>query len=148
MTTEKDKACPTCGKAENEFCSNSFHLSNDKTAEEIPVWYTYSEMYDRLIRENYSKEIAKEISHKWANDLQGAFSKGYEKAQRRSVQQIKEYREKLKEATELNKEAIALLDVIRMDMVDAGGNAWVVPQIEAIIKKLYPDYFDQTDSTK
>lgn len=73
-------------------------MSNDKTAEEIPVWYTYSEMYDRLIRENYSKEIAKELSHKWANDLQGAFSKGYEKAQRHSAQQLKEYKAKLKNA--------------------------------------------------
>lgn len=72
-------------------------MSNDKTAEEIPVWYTYSEMYDRLIRENYSKEIAKELSHKWANDLQGAFSKGYEKAQRHSAQQLKEYKEVIRE---------------------------------------------------
>lgn len=44
-----------------------------------PIWYTQNEIYDDLIRNKYSEEIAKELSQKWADDLQGAFNKGYEK---------------------------------------------------------------------
>lgn len=51
-----------------------------KSGEEIPTWYTKEQMYDWLITENYSKEIATELSEAWARDLQGAFKKGWEKA--------------------------------------------------------------------
>lgn len=44
-----------------------------------PLWYTKQEMKDWLILNNYSKEIATELSEKWANDLQGAFQKGWDK---------------------------------------------------------------------
>lgn len=45
-----------------------------------PQWYTKSEMYSFLISKDYSKEIAEELSEMWANHLQGAFKKGWEKA--------------------------------------------------------------------
>lgn len=45
---------------------------------EVPLWYDKGEAYDYLIRHNYSKEIATELSEKWANDQQGAFRKGFE----------------------------------------------------------------------
>jgi hypothetical protein len=47
-----------------------------------PIWYTENEMYQWLIRENYSEQIAKELSSKWADHLQGAFNKGFEKGAR------------------------------------------------------------------
>lgn len=48
--------------------------------EDVPIiWYTENEMRQWLIRNNYSEQIAIELSKKWADDLQGAFNKGYEK---------------------------------------------------------------------
>ena len=47
-----------------------------------PIWYTENEMHQWLIRENYSEQIAGELSKKWAEDLQGAFNKGFEKGTR------------------------------------------------------------------
>jgi hypothetical protein len=49
-----------------------------------PLWYSKDELYHFLIRESYSKEIAAELSEKWANSYQGAFDKGFEKALRQS----------------------------------------------------------------
>ena len=46
----------------------------------IPQWYDKQEMYDWLILNSYSKEIAIELSQIWADDLQGAFTKRWEKA--------------------------------------------------------------------
>jgi hypothetical protein len=50
-------------------------------SEEIkpPKWYSKQEMYDWLIVHSYSKEIATELSQIWADDLQGAFNKGWDK---------------------------------------------------------------------
>ncbi len=45
----------------------------------VPTWYTPDEMRHYLIRHNYSREIADELAQRWADDLQGAFKKGYEK---------------------------------------------------------------------
>jgi len=45
----------------------------------VPTWYTPDEMRHYLIRHNYSREIADELAKRWADDLQGAFKKGYEK---------------------------------------------------------------------
>ena len=39
-------------------------------------WYTSKEMYDYLISHDYSEEIAKELSEKWAIDCQLAYNKG------------------------------------------------------------------------
>lgn len=60
------------------------HLFLDAKGEEqekgIPKWYTKEQMYDWLIHNDYSKDIATELSGQWAEDLQGAFKKGWEKA--------------------------------------------------------------------
>lgn len=53
---------------------------------EAPIWYTKDEMFRWLVRNNYSKEIATELSQKWADDLQGAFAKGFDKAAREARQ--------------------------------------------------------------
>lgn len=45
-----------------------------------PVWYTKQIMHDWLIQQNYSKEIAEQLSDRWSDDLQRAFKKGWEKA--------------------------------------------------------------------
>jgi len=42
-------------------------------------WYTENEMYQWLITQKYSEEIAKELSTKWAADLQWSFNKGFKK---------------------------------------------------------------------
>jgi hypothetical protein len=55
-------------------------ITTPPTKEAEPIWYTKEEMYDWLINNNYSKEIAAELSEIWARDLQGAFKKGWEKA--------------------------------------------------------------------
>jgi hypothetical protein len=44
-------------------------------------WYSKDEIYHFLKGENYSHEIAEELSLKWAESLQGAFNKGCEKTQ-------------------------------------------------------------------
>jgi len=49
---------------------------------EAPTWYTKNEIYDYLIRENYSKNIAEELAGTWSDQLQGAFNKGFEKGMR------------------------------------------------------------------
>ena len=54
-------------------------LNNDTVV--VPQWYTRSEIYDWLLSKNYSKEIAFELADYWFTDLQGAFKKGWEKAQ-------------------------------------------------------------------
>jgi hypothetical protein len=46
----------------------------------IPNWYTKEDLYNDLRRNNYSEEIAEELSQKYADDLQHAFTKGWEKA--------------------------------------------------------------------
>jgi len=46
---------------------------------EIPVWYKKDEIFNFLIDNDYSGEIANELSEKWANDLQSSFEKGFEK---------------------------------------------------------------------
>lgn len=68
---------------------------------EAPIWYTKDEMYRWLVRNNYSKEIATELSQKWADDLQGAFAKGFDKAVREARQQSEG--EKLREELEMYK---------------------------------------------
>ncbi len=45
---------------------------------EIPIWYSKEEMYRSLLRNNYSHEIANELSEKWAEDLQQSLRKGFE----------------------------------------------------------------------
>lgn len=45
-----------------------------------PRWYTKEQMHHWLKRGSYSEQIANELSEKWADDLQGAFNKGFEKA--------------------------------------------------------------------
>jgi hypothetical protein len=47
-----------------------------------PKWYSKDEIYHQLIAAKYSHGIADELSTLWANDLQGAFNKGFEKAKR------------------------------------------------------------------
>lgn len=64
--------------------------------EKTPIWYTKDQMYDWLIRENYSEQIAKELSGKWSEDLQGAFNKGYEK----SVKELTRLRSELQQKYE------------------------------------------------
>jgi hypothetical protein len=54
----------------------------------IPQWYSKQEMYDWLITHSYSKEIANELSMIWADDLQGAFQKGWEKAKHELSKQL------------------------------------------------------------
>lgn len=44
-----------------------------------PEWYTESGMYNYLLNQKYSEEIAKELSKLFADVLQGAFKKGWEK---------------------------------------------------------------------
>jgi hypothetical protein len=43
-----------------------------------PLWYIEDHLYDYLIQQNYSKEIAKELAKLWADGFQGAFKKGWE----------------------------------------------------------------------
>lgn len=50
----------------------------------VPTWYKKDEMYWYLIRNRYSKEIASELAQRWADDLQGAFKKGFEKGVQRN----------------------------------------------------------------
>lgn len=45
----------------------------------VPIWYTREEMIQYLLRNNYSQQIADELSEKWAYDLQESFRKGFEK---------------------------------------------------------------------
>jgi predicted nucleic acid-binding Zn-ribbon protein len=45
-----------------------------------------------LKRANYSDEIAKELSHRWAHDLQGAFDKGWEQGQKKLGKQLADLR--------------------------------------------------------
>lgn len=59
---------------------------------EVPLWYTEKEMYDWLIRNKYSEDIAKELSGVWARDLQGAFKKGWEKARNDNNRTDSEYK--------------------------------------------------------
>lgn len=54
-------------------------LSEGSKTNGIPNWYTADEIYDWLIKDNYSKEIAETLSKVWANDLQKAFIKGWQK---------------------------------------------------------------------
>jgi hypothetical protein len=53
---------------------------NTVCKEQPPIWYTKKELYNWLIHENYSKQIAEELSEKWAISSQMAFAKGWEKA--------------------------------------------------------------------
>jgi len=48
-------------------------------------------MYDWLIHEKYSKQIAEELSEHWANDLQRAFKKGWEKSRNDNHPDRKDY---------------------------------------------------------
>jgi hypothetical protein len=57
-------------------------LGPDVLQDKPPIWYTKDELYDWLISENYSKQIADELAERWAGDLQHAFDKGWEKAKR------------------------------------------------------------------
>lgn len=51
----------------------------DKANPEPPIWYTAQEMEAYLKRQNYSADIAKELSESLAASLQAAFRKGWDK---------------------------------------------------------------------
>jgi hypothetical protein len=80
----------TCGCYNDFLQFNDYRKMQEENArlrsliekEKSVIWYTKDEMYHWLIRENYSEKIAKELSDKWAEHLQGAFEKGFEKARR------------------------------------------------------------------
>lgn len=46
---------------------------------DAPIWYTKEEIYNWLRHENYSEQIANELSDKWATSSQFAFEKGWQK---------------------------------------------------------------------
>jgi hypothetical protein len=78
-------ACSNCGMRETESAKKILEFAESLTATgsvAAPNWYSESQMYHWLIRENYSEQIAKELSAKWASDQQGAFNKGFEKGVR------------------------------------------------------------------
>lgn len=62
-----------CGKIINEICERY------ATAKAKPKWYSKQEMYDDLIRNDYSHQIAEELSERWAMDLENARNAGIEK---------------------------------------------------------------------
>lgn len=71
----------------------TLHLKSataNQTEKLFTEWYSAPEIQQWLISQNYSKDIAEELSTKWANDLQGAFNKGYEKATRDFAQGIRD----------------------------------------------------------
>jgi len=59
--------------------------------EDAPLWYDKQTMYEWLIQNKYSKQIAEELSEHWAKDLQGAFKKGWEKAKNDNHPDRKDY---------------------------------------------------------
>jgi uncharacterized protein YaaN involved in tellurite resistance len=78
-------ACPDCGMRETESAKKILEFAESLTATGSVVapkpdeWYTENEMYQWLITQKYSEEIAKELSTKWAADLQWSFNKGFKK---------------------------------------------------------------------
>ena len=58
---------------------DKIELTEGEEETHCPNWYSEKEMYDWLIHEHYSKEIATELAEKYAIDLQRAFKKGWDK---------------------------------------------------------------------
>jgi hypothetical protein len=54
------------------------HLYQDQppSTTQGAVWYTEQEMYNYLIQNHYSEEVAKELAKDWAKSFQGAYEKG------------------------------------------------------------------------
>lgn len=46
---------------------------------EAPIWYTKDTIHTFLRKNNYSNDISNELSQLWADDLQRAFTKGWDK---------------------------------------------------------------------
>jgi hypothetical protein len=62
----------------NEVVYEWLDESEQPSTDGCPTWYTKNQMFDYLKQNNYSKEIATELSGTWADILQGAYKKGWE----------------------------------------------------------------------
>jgi len=71
---------------------------------EAPIWYTKDTIHTFLRKNNYSNDISNELSQLWADDLQRAFTKGWDKCN--------EYKKELVSVEELDEEICALHRVI------------------------------------
>ncbi len=65
--------------AEWVYEKNELTNAQEQSKNIAPNWYRKDDIYEWLLSIGYSSEIGEELSELWAEDLQGAFKKGWEK---------------------------------------------------------------------
>lgn len=70
---------PDCGNSYHQEVADQILSATSKEIPEPPTWYTKEQMYDYLINKDWEKNIATYFSEQYAENLQGAFNKGWRK---------------------------------------------------------------------